>query len=205
MKREKDKMNKEQFIALGLTEELAKKAESESLSELKNYIPKTRFDEVNTAKKQLENDIKDRDKQLEDLKINSGNSEELKKQIETLQEENKNKDIKYQEELQDLKLSNAIKLSISGKVHDEELAAGLFDKSKLILGDDGKVAGIEEQLKAIQESKKFLFKEEKQSNPKSGFKFGSDGGSNIDNSNQPSKLSMKDAIQAKIQSQMAKE
>lgn len=198
-------MNKEQFIALGLTEELAKKAESESLSELKNYIPKTRFDEVNTAKKQLENDIKDRDKQLEDLKINSGNSEELKKQIETLQEENKNKDIKYQEELQDLKLSNAIKLSISGKVHDEELAAGLFDKSKLILGDDGKVAGIEEQLKAIQESKKFLFKEEKQSNPKSGFKFGSDGGSNIDNSNQPSKLSMKDAIQAKIQSQMAKE
>lgn len=198
-------MNKEQFIALGLTEELAKKAESESLSELKNYIPKTRFDEVNTAKKQLENDIQDRDKQLENLKINSGNSEELKKQIETLQEENKNKDIKYQEELQDLKLSNAIKLSISGKVHDEELAAGLFDKSKLILGDDGKVAGIEEQLKAIQESKKFLFKEEKQSNPKSGFKFGSDGGSNIDNSNQPSKLSMKDAIQAKIQSQMAKE
>ncbi|HBF5147637.1 TPA: phage scaffolding protein [Clostridioides difficile] len=198
-------MNKEQFIALGLTEELAKKAESESLSELKNYIPKTRFDEVNTAKKQLENDIKDRDKQLEDLKINSGNSEELKKQIETLQEENKNKDIKYQEELQDLKLSNAIKLSISGKVHDEELAAGLFDKSKLILGDDGKVAGIEEQLKIIQESKKFLFKEEKQSNPKSGFKFGSDGGSNIDNSNQPSKLSMKDAIQAKIQSQMTKQ
>lgn len=198
-------MNKEQFIALGLTEELAKKAESESLSELKNYIPKTRFDEVNTAKKQLENDIQDRDKQLENLKINSGNSQELKKQIETLQEENKNKDIKYQEELQDLKLSNAIKLSISGKVHDEELAAGLFDKSKLILGDDGKVAGIEEQLKAIQESKKFLFKEEKQSNPKSGFKFGSDGGSNIDNSNQPSKLSMKDAIQAKIQSQMAKE
>ncbi|HBF0592828.1 TPA: phage scaffolding protein [Clostridioides difficile] len=198
-------MNKEQFIALGLTEELAKKAESESLSELKNYIPKIRFDEVNTAKKQLENDIKDRDRQLEDLKINSGNSEELKKQIETLQEENKNKDIKYQEELQDLKLSNAIKLSISGKVHDEELAAGLFDKSKLILSDDGKVAGIEEQLKAIQESKKFLFKEEKQSNPKSGFKFGSDGGSNIDNSNQPSKLSMKDAIQAKIQSQMAKE
>ncbi|HBF5457507.1 TPA: phage scaffolding protein [Clostridioides difficile] len=198
-------MNKEQFIALGLTEELAKKAESESLSELKNYIPKIRFDEVNTAKKQLENDIKDRDKQLEDLKINSGNSEELKKQIETLQEENKNKDIKYQEELQDLKLSNAIKLSISGKVHDEELAAGLFDKSKLILGDDGKVAGIEEQLKNIQESKKFLFKEEKQSNPKSGFKFGSDGGSNIDNSNQPSKLSMKDAIQAKIQSQMTKQ
>ncbi|EQF24696.1 phage minor structural GP20 family protein [Clostridioides difficile CD160] len=198
-------MNKEQFIALGLTEELAKKAESESLSELKNYIPKTRFDEVNTAKKQLENDIQDRDKQLENLKINSGNSEELKKQIETLQEENKNKDIKYQEELQDLKLSNAIKLSISGKVHDEELAAGLFDKSKLILGDDGKVAGIEEQLKAIQESKKFLFKEEKQSSPKSGFKFGSDGGNNIDNSNQPSKLSMKDAIQAKIQSQMAKQ
>ncbi|MFL8675982.1 phage scaffolding protein [Clostridioides sp. GD02404] len=198
-------MNKEQFIALGLTEELAKKAESESLSELKNYIPKTRFDEVNTAKKQFENDIQDRDKQLENLKINSGNSEELKKQIETLQEENKNKDIKYQEELQDLKLSNAIKLSISGKVHDEELAAGLFDKSKLILGDDGKVAGIEEQLKAIQESKKFLFKEEKQSSPKLGFKFGSDGGNNIDNSNQPSKLSMKDAIQAKIQSQIAKQ
>ncbi|MCY9511713.1 phage scaffolding protein, partial [Paenibacillus larvae] len=54
----------------------------------KGYIPKHRFDEVNEAKKQLEVDIKDRDKQLSELKKNVGDNEELKKQIEQLQGEN---------------------------------------------------------------------------------------------------------------------
>ncbi|UTW69881.1 phage scaffolding protein [Anaerobacillus sp. HL2] len=33
-----------------------------------SFVTKTRFDEINNAKKQLETDIKDRDKQLDDLK-----------------------------------------------------------------------------------------------------------------------------------------
>ena len=61
--------------------------------------------------------------------------------------------------MKELKLTTAIKLAVAGKVHDEDIAAGLFDRSKLILSDDGKVTGLEEQLKSIQKEKAFLFKD----------------------------------------------
>lgn len=170
-------MTKEQFIALGLTEEQAKKASEASQEELKTYIPKHRFDEVNEENKTLKNTAKENADQLETLKKSAGDNAELQKQIQTLQDEVKKKDEESQAALKDMKITNAIKLAIAGKVHDEELASSLFDKSKLILSDDGKVTGLEEQLKTLSESKKFLFKEDTTTKPetKPGFKIGSDG------------------------------
>lgn len=169
-------MNKEQFTALGLTEEQATKAEVESKKELEGFIPKTRFDEVNTAKKDLEKTVKERDTQLNDLKSKTGDSVELQKQIETLQADNLKKDQDYQAQLKDLSLSNAIKLGIGDKTQDADLVSGLIDKSKLILGDDGKVTGLDEQLKGLQESKAYLFKQVDTTNTNTpGFKIGADG------------------------------
>ncbi|KSV60297.1 phage scaffolding protein [Acetivibrio ethanolgignens] len=152
-------MKKEDFISLGISEELAEKAAEASAKELEGFIPKSRFEEVNEAKKQLEKDVKTRDGQLEELKKANGNNEELQKQIKELQETNKTEKAKYESDIKDLRLSNAIKLSLAGKVHDEEIVAGLFDKTKLVLGEDGKVLGLEEQIKELQETKKFLFKQ----------------------------------------------
>jgi superfamily II DNA helicase RecQ len=56
-------MKKEDFVKLGIDEELAKKCESASLEELKGFIPKARFDEVNTAKQTAEALVKERDTQ----------------------------------------------------------------------------------------------------------------------------------------------
>ncbi len=171
-------MTKEQFIAIGLTEELATKAAEESKKELEGYIPKSRFDEINNAKKEAEKQVKERDTQLESLKKASGDNEALKAEIQKLQDENKAKDEKYQAELKDMQLSGAIKLALAGKVHDESMVAALFDKSKLILSEDGKVTGLEEQLKGIQESKSFLFKQE-ETQPSNGFiPIGGSGGGN---------------------------
>lgn len=196
-------MNKQQFIALGLTEDLATKAEAESKKELETYIPKTRFDEVNNSKKELEKTIAERNTQLEDLKKVDGDA--LKKQIETLQEDNKAKDVEYQAQLKDLQVSNAIKMAIADKAMDTDLVAGLFDKSKLILNDDGKITGLDEQVKALKESKAFLFKPE-ETPPKTppilpGFKVGTDGEGKQNNTGA---MSMKDAIAAQIQSQNLK-
>lgn len=96
-------MKKEDFMKLGLDEETSKKCETASLEELKSYIPKTRFDEINDQKKKLELDVKERDKQLDDLKKSAGDNEELKKQIETLQKDNKEKDDKYDADMKKLK------------------------------------------------------------------------------------------------------
>lgn len=152
-------MKKAEFMALGISEELAAKAEEASEKELEGYVEKNKLDEVRKENQTLQQSVKDRDKQLEDLKKAGGDNEELKKQIETLQGENKAAKEKYDAEMKELKLTTAIKIAVAGKVHDEDIAAGLFDRSKLILSDDGKVTGLEEQLKAIQKEKAFLFKE----------------------------------------------
>lgn len=143
----------------------------------KNAVPKDVYNAAADAKKKLEADLKDRDQQLEELKKSAGASEDLKQQIQTLQEENKKAKEKYEADLRDLTLTNAIKLAIAGKVHDEEITASLFDKSKLVIDGD-KVVGLEEQLKSLQESKAFLFKPAEEGEAgKTGFqpKVGSNG------------------------------
>ena len=152
-------MKKEEFVALGISEELAAKAEQESKKELEGYVPKSDFEAVNTTKAQLEKDIKTRDKQLEELKKASGSNEDLQKQITDLQAENKAAKEKYEADMKELKLTTAIKLAIGDSAHDADLVSGLIDKSKLLLGDDGKVTGLEEQVKALKEGKAFLFKD----------------------------------------------
>lgn len=78
-------MNLEQVKALGITnlsDEDAKKIADASGEELKGYIPKTRFDEVNEAKKTVEGQVKTLTKDLEAAKSNVGDNEELKNQLE---------------------------------------------------------------------------------------------------------------------------
>lgn len=191
-------MTKEQFIALGIAENLATKAAEDSANELKAYIPKHRFDEISEENKTLKGTVKENEIALEGLKKSTGDAEALKKQIEDLQKDNKTKDETYQADLKELKLSNAIKLAIAGKAQDADLVAGLFDKSKLILGDDGKITGLDDQLKGLQESKKFLFKEEQQQQQTGFNKVGVDGQQQQQTGQ---RLGMKDAIAAQIQAQ----
>lgn len=194
-------MTKEQFIALGLTEDQATKAAEQSANELKTYIPKHRFDEVNDENKTLKGTVKDNELALETLKKSTGDAEELTKQIETLQNDNKTKDDQYKKDLNELKLNNAIKLAITGKAQDEDLVAGLFDKTKLILGDDGKITGLDEQLTALKENKKFLFKEDVPPETKPKVTTGTQTGqTQTGGTDEP--LSFKDAVQSAIQAQL---
>lgn len=184
---------------LGLTKEQVDSIMAENgkdINEAKGDVESIKA-ELKTAK----DTIQERDTQLEGLKKSAGDNEELKKQIETLQNENKTTKEKYEADLKELQITNAIKLAIADKAQDVDLVAGLFDKSKLILGDDGKVTGLEEQLKGIQESKAFLFKTDENNNNQNnqnttGFKFGV-----VQNTTQNNgeRMSMKDAIAAKLQ------
>lgn len=124
------------------------------------YVTKSRFNEVNVEKKTLEEAIKERDKQLKSLKDSEGNVDDLKEQIKKLQEDNKAATLKAEADMKALRLSTAIKLAIGDTAQDVELVANLVDTSKLILSDDGKVTGLDEQLKSLKTEKSFLFKPE---------------------------------------------
>lgn len=161
----------------------------------KHFVPKSQYNDLSEAKKKTDKDVADRDKQIEELGKTAGLSEELKKQIETLTTENKAAAEKHASELKELTLSNAIKSALAGKVHDEALAAGLFDKTKLVIDGD-KVVGLDEQIKTLKESKAFLFKpEDGQQQKPPGFQVG--GGGNP--TPPPATTSLKDAIAAHFQ------
>lgn len=126
----------------------------------KHFIPKSQYNDVSTAKQQAEKDVADRDKQIEDLSKAAGLSDDLKKQIEQLKSDNKTAKDKYDADLQQIKLDNAITAALAGKVHNERIVTGLVDKTKLVLGDDGKLVGLDEQLTALQGTDAYLFKPE---------------------------------------------
>ena len=122
------------------------------------YVTKSRFNEVNVEKKTLEEAVKERDKQLKSLKDSEGNVDDLKEQIKKLQADNKAATLKAEADMKALRLSTAIKLAIGDTAQDVDLVANLVDTSKLILSDDGKVTGLDEQIKVLKTEKSFLFK-----------------------------------------------
>jgi hypothetical protein len=193
--RRANNMTQEQFEALGIEKSLAKKAAEESKKELENYVAKETFDATEQKRKQLETSVQERETQLEELKASAGDNEALKQQIADLQAQNKQKDLDNQKEMDDLKMTYAIRMAVSASAQDSDLVAGLVDRNKLILGDDGKVTGLDEQVKALKESKPFLFKAEDNGGKKGFFRLNpkDNGGSDGEG-----RMSMKEAIAAKL-------
>lgn len=157
-------MKKEEFIKLGISEELAVECEKASLEELKSFIPKSRFDEVNNAKNTAEALVKERDGQLETLKISTGDVESLRQQIETLQADNKAKDDAHAAEVKQLKIDNAIESALTGAKAKNNLAvrALLKDLDKAELLEDGTIKGLDEQISSLRKSDEYLFEPKEQ-------------------------------------------
>lgn len=153
-------MKKEDFIKLGFSEEDAKKAADASAEELKSYIPKASFDEVNTEKKKLETTVAERDTQLETLKNSTGDVEAMKKQITDLQADNKTKDETHAAEIKQLKIDAAVSAALTGaKAKNEKAVKALLELEKVELNEDGSIKGLDDQIKKLTESDdtKFLF------------------------------------------------
>ena len=162
-------MTKDELIKLGLDEATAAKVEAESLKELKeytskeemkNYIPKSRFDEVNTEKNKLSETLKERDAQLETLKNSTGDIEALKKQITDLQAANAEKDKGHPAEIKALKVDAAVEAELTAaKALNHKASRALLDLEKAELDGEGKVKGLSDQIKKLvgAEDSKFLF------------------------------------------------
>lgn len=168
-------MKKAEFIALGISEELAEKAEKASQEELKSYVEKSKHDEIAEENKTLKTQVTDRDKQLETLKASAGDNEELKKQIETMKQQNADQEKAHKAELAQIRLDNAIDAAlISAGAKNGKAVKALIDVSKVKLGEDGKLIGWDDQIKAVQKSDAYLFNAKQQNNFR-GFQPGASG------------------------------
>lgn len=157
-------MKKEDFLKLGLDDELAEKAAEASNEELKGYIPKSRFDEVNGRVKTLESDLQARDDQLEQLKkVDSG---ALQQTITDLQTENANLKSQHDAELKQVKFDAALELALTNAKAKLPKAVKSYldiDPEKAEFAEDGSIVGLSDLIKKLQESEdtKILFEGEK--------------------------------------------
>jgi len=116
----------------------------------------------------LEQQLAERDEQLEKLKESAKDNEKLQKQLNDLQEENKATAKKYADELSALEKSHAIETAIrDAKPRNLKAVKALLDMDKISYVD-GKLEGLESQLKGLVEGEdtKFLFEASGDNNPK---------------------------------------
>ncbi len=153
-------MTKKQLLELGLSEEQAEKVLGINQEQLKGFVEKSKFEEVKSEKKILEDSVKERDTQLETLKTSSESMEALKKQIETLQGENKAKDEQHRVDVESLKVNNAIDLAITkyGGKNSKAIKA-LIDMDNIKIKEDGSIIGLDKQFEKLttSEDSSFLF------------------------------------------------
>jgi uncharacterized protein YjiS (DUF1127 family) len=165
-------MTRQELEDLGLDKEQADKVLSINKADVEDAGI-----EVQTENANLKKQVKERDKQLEDLKASAGDNEELKKQIKQLQEDNKTQAAAHEKELTQLKIDTAVDkaLTESGAKNNKAVRA-LLNLDDAALSDDGLVKGLSEQIDKLKadDGSKFLFSESEQPQTKfTGFQPGS--------------------------------
>ena len=122
-----------------------------------NFIPKSRFDQVNQAKKELEVQLKDRDTQLAELSKNNKDNENLLNQIKDLQALNKQTTTDYENKINQMQFDYALDGALTNaKSKNNKALKALLDMNS-IKYQDGKLEGLQEQIEALQKDASYLF------------------------------------------------
>lgn len=130
----------------------------------KNFVAKADFNNVNETKKTLEQQIKDRDKDIADLKKSAGDNADLSQKYSDLQEKYKKDTESLNKTILDNQKNNAIEMAImQAKGKNTKAIKALLDLDKISLKDDGTIEGLSEQMENLTKSddSKFLFEEVK--------------------------------------------
>lgn len=140
-------------------EDLKKKYENIDLVEGSSFIEKKEFETAQATIKQYEKDIKKRDTDLKDLREKAKDNEELTKKIDDLEKENKKAADDYKVELEKVNFDRKLEKKLGDyNPQNVEILKRAIDASKISL-DGENFLGLDEQIKALNETDKYLFKE----------------------------------------------
>lgn len=121
------------------------------------YVGKDKFTAAETARKELEGQIKERDTQLETLKKSAGDNAGLQSEIVRLQTANTTAKTDFESKLKAAQLEHALegRLLQAGAVNTKAVKA-LLDSTKISMDGDNLV-GVDEQLKTLKEKETWAF------------------------------------------------
>ncbi|MBS5934936.1 MAG: phage scaffolding protein [Clostridiales bacterium] len=143
-----------------IPEEIKTKYKDVDLVNSDNYVEKSDYDSVKSERDQYKKDVKKRDKDLEAIQDKVKDNEELSKEIDDLKEKNKVDAEKYSKELEKIQFENVLEKKLgSYNPQNVSILKKALDFSK-ITRDGNNFIGLEEQINALKESDKYLFKED---------------------------------------------
>src|SRR5690625_829039 len=120
-----------------------------------NWIPKEKFDVKNQEVKDLQEQLNNRDEQLEELK--KIDAEGLQAKIDELQQANEQTKTEYEEKLQQQALEHRLENTLKDSgVRNVKAVKALLDTENIKL-DGETLLGLDDQLKGLQESDPYLF------------------------------------------------
>lgn len=151
-------MTDDELKGLGLTDEnlATLKGDIE-----KNFVAKSKFDEVTAAKTAAESQVAERDKQLTALKEQAKGNETLQAKIEELQAANTKQKADYEGQIYQMKVDSALKASLTAS-HAKNAAAvkAMLGMEKYELADDGTIKGLDDALAKVKKENPWAFEEE---------------------------------------------
>lgn len=117
-----------------------------------------RYNKLKGQKEDAEEQLKTANTTMADLKKNNKDNETLQATIKTHESTITTLKADSDTKIKNLTIDSAIdKLLTSNKAKHSDLLASKFDREKLVVAEDGKVNGLEDQLKAIKDTYKDLF------------------------------------------------
>ncbi len=145
----------------------------------KNFVAKSDFNNVNETKKTLEQQIRDRDNDIADLKKSAGDNADLSQKYSDLQEKYKKDTESLNKTILDNQKNNAIEMAImQAKGRNPKAIKALLDLDKISLKEDGTIEGLD--LESLKETDSYLFDVETKSNLGTGFNQGKGNENNDD-------------------------
>lgn len=154
-------MKRKQLEELGLDEEQVNavmKAYGESINDIKDKAEKV--DGLESQIEDYKKQIGERDNQLKELEGKAQGNEELQKQIQDLQKANEDTQKEWETKLNQQAFDFALDKAITGEQARNPKAVRALLDTESIQYKDGKLIGLDEQLKGLKESDAYLFGEE---------------------------------------------
>lgn len=186
-------MKREDLKTMGLTDD---QIESVMMAYGKELNPlKEQINSLTSERDSLKQQVVDRDGQLDDLRKNAGENDDLKATIKQLQDDNKAAEAKYKSDLaakeKGFKIESALR---DAKAKNVKAVLSLIDTEKVNVQKDGTLDGLTDQIEAVKKSDSYLFDTENAGQP---IKFGGNFG-NGDNNNGAGKDDIASRIAARF-------